>query len=215
MNDVVTGGEDADGKYTSFMVRAQNDLYMVVNNDGAEINSGEDNTLEALEAGTLTIGELQRCAMNICRFLIKAPVMNRRQVFEQIHKSFAPKGASGATGMKSASAGKETGSSADVTILTDGAKVQIEEGKKLLIEVPEDAKYQIIVHMISMLGNLSQCSSRITIDEEDMIFLQTRGTNGKWVTQKLMTADFRKGTYELEVNPVKSGLTIEWIQFVK
>lgn len=38
------------------MIRAQNDLYMVVNNNGAEINAGDDNTLSALEDGTLTLG---------------------------------------------------------------------------------------------------------------------------------------------------------------
>ena len=49
MNDVVNGGE-ADRRYTSFMVRAQNDLYMVVNNNGAAINAAGDDTVEALEA---------------------------------------------------------------------------------------------------------------------------------------------------------------------
>ncbi|MGR5470284.1 beta-glucosidase, partial [Vibrio astriarenae] len=63
--------------FTSFMVRAQNDLYMVVENDGAESNAMGDDTLEALENGTLTIGELQRSAMNICRFIMAAPVMDR------------------------------------------------------------------------------------------------------------------------------------------
>ena len=77
MNDVVNGGE-ADRRYTSFMVRAQNDLYMVVNNNGAAINAAGDDTVEALEAGKLTVGELQRCAKNICRFLLGTPVMNAR-----------------------------------------------------------------------------------------------------------------------------------------
>lgn len=57
MNDVVEGGE-ADRKFTNWMVRAQNDLYMVVPNYGAEINGWDDNTIESLENGTLTRGEL-------------------------------------------------------------------------------------------------------------------------------------------------------------
>lgn len=44
------------------MVRAQNDLYMVVNNNGAEINSMEDDTIASLAEGKLTRGELQRSA---------------------------------------------------------------------------------------------------------------------------------------------------------
>ena len=50
---------------------------MVVNNNGAAINAAGDDTVEALEAGKLTVGELQRCAKNICRFLLGTPVMKR------------------------------------------------------------------------------------------------------------------------------------------
>ena len=37
MNDVVEGGEESN-QDTRDMVRSQNDLYMVVNNNGAEVN---------------------------------------------------------------------------------------------------------------------------------------------------------------------------------
>ena len=36
-----------------------------------------DDILEALDNGKLTIGELQRSAKNICRFILNAPVMKR------------------------------------------------------------------------------------------------------------------------------------------
>lgn len=58
MNDPVEGGK-GDMKNTAAMVRAQNDLYMVVGNGGSEENIYEDNTLEALESGNLSVGELQ------------------------------------------------------------------------------------------------------------------------------------------------------------
>ena len=58
------------------MVRAQNDLYMVVTD--SEKNSGGDNALLALQEGSLTRGELQRCAMNICRFLMHSQCMEER-----------------------------------------------------------------------------------------------------------------------------------------
>ena len=77
MNDVTEGGE-ADRKYTNWMIRAQNDLYMVVPNYGAEINGWDDNTIESLENGTLTRGELQRSAINICKFIMNAPVSCRK-----------------------------------------------------------------------------------------------------------------------------------------
>lgn len=59
MNDVVTGGKESN-QDTRDMVRAQNDAYMVVNNNGAEINSNGDNTEAAIIEGRLTVGELQR-----------------------------------------------------------------------------------------------------------------------------------------------------------
>ena len=64
------------------MVRAQNDLYMVVP-DGEKIvpsedeEAGEPTTLSALREGRLTRAELQRCAMNICRFAMKTEAMRR------------------------------------------------------------------------------------------------------------------------------------------
>ena len=55
------------------MVRAQNDVYMVCS-DGSK---GDDNVMEALENGSLTLGELQRCAGNVCRFLLHTYAMER------------------------------------------------------------------------------------------------------------------------------------------
>ena len=78
----------ADRKYTNWMVRAQNDLYMVVPNYGAEINGWEDNTIESLENGTLTRGELQRSAINICEFIMNAPVFSRKQEIVENVASF-------------------------------------------------------------------------------------------------------------------------------
>lgn len=57
------------------MVRSQNDLYMVCPN--GETNAGGDNTLEALKEGTITRGELQRAAMNTCRYVVKSEAFKR------------------------------------------------------------------------------------------------------------------------------------------
>ena len=60
------------------MIRSQNDLYMVT--DDSLTNTNHDNLPEALaedasEKSKLTIGELQRSAMNICKVLMRMPVM--------------------------------------------------------------------------------------------------------------------------------------------
>ncbi len=55
------------------MVRAQNDVYMVC----ADCVQNEDNLEAALADGTLTRGELQRCAVNVCRFVMHTHAMER------------------------------------------------------------------------------------------------------------------------------------------
>ena len=60
-----------------------------------------DDILEALDNGKLTIGELQRSAKNICRFILNAPVMKRPlRPLEEV-KAYEPlqgAGSEGATG---------------------------------------------------------------------------------------------------------------------
>ena len=73
----ITSRPDGGQKATDFdqMTRAQNDIYMVCP-DG-ETNASGDNTLEALAAGTVTRGELQRNAMNICYYVMHTEAMKR------------------------------------------------------------------------------------------------------------------------------------------
>ena len=68
VNDCINCGEPNRQDLAS-MIRAQNDLYMVVDNFGAEINVYHDNIAQSLNDGKLTRGELQRSCMNICRIL--------------------------------------------------------------------------------------------------------------------------------------------------
>ena len=68
-------GKPQDTTNLAAMIRAQNDLYMVV--PDATYNSTGDNLLEALADGRLTRGELQRSAANITRFLINSAAHDR------------------------------------------------------------------------------------------------------------------------------------------
>lgn len=68
-------GEKPSLQNTAAMVRAQNDLYMVVSDAGA--NSANDNLKERLASGELTRGQLQRCARNILNMLMRSPAMAR------------------------------------------------------------------------------------------------------------------------------------------
>ncbi len=67
----------SDRRDFASMVRAQNDLYMVTRDAAA--NTNKDNLEESLQDGKLTRGELLRCALNLCRVLVKLPVMARQE----------------------------------------------------------------------------------------------------------------------------------------
>ncbi len=68
-------GEPPRGNNFAAMARAQNDVYMVCSDSTQNLT--DDNTLSSLEAGTLTRGELQRNAANVCRMLMGSRAMKR------------------------------------------------------------------------------------------------------------------------------------------
>lgn len=66
-------GGEPDRNHFAAMARAQNDVYMVC----ADSSDHEDTLAQALADGTLTRGELQRNARNICNFLLNTNAMKR------------------------------------------------------------------------------------------------------------------------------------------
>nr|APZ77041.1 beta-glucosidase [Paenibacillus barengoltzii] len=204
MNDCVEGGP-ADLKNTSFMVRAQNDLYMVVNNDGAEINSLGDNTLEALANGTLTVGELQRCAMNICRFLLNAPALAREP--KPVHEVRLIQAAQGDLPIASAGVNVYTLSR------SQSAKV-LANAETAVVKVQEAGVYTVTAHIRYEAMNLSQSACNLLLNGELLTTVQTNGTLGRWVTQKQLRIELTEGDYELKFDYIKPGLEIEWIEFI-
>lgn len=66
------GGESSLSQI-SLMVRAQNDVFMV----DADAANRRDDAMEAMESGRVTRGEFQRCAANLCRYLMGTHAMER------------------------------------------------------------------------------------------------------------------------------------------
>ena len=67
------GGKETGDYDIASVARSQNDVYMVV----GDSLSHKDNLSAALEEGYITIGELQRNAMNICRYILSTRAMDR------------------------------------------------------------------------------------------------------------------------------------------
>ncbi|WP_186578251.1 glycoside hydrolase family 3 C-terminal domain-containing protein [Aquibacillus kalidii] len=199
MNDTIKGGP-SDTKNTNFMVRAQNDLYMVVNNYGAEINSSEDNTLKSLEDGSLTRGELQRSAINICNFLMQAPVFSRKQELNETVKKFQA---------------NPTLEQTDVQSLSGNEQVSTTSTKPTYIKVDHAGEYRIIVKIMSPDTNLAQTACNLTLNDQLVTTIQTNGTDGRWIKQKLVKIELEEGLYELKLDFVKPGMQVEWVEFKK
>lgn len=197
MNNVVTGGP-ADRKNTNMMVRAQNDLYMVVTNYGAEVNAYDDNTLASLENGTLTRGELQRSAINICEFIMRAPVFSRKHEIIEAVEAF--KAAPGLAPEQ-------------VQVLSQNAQVKPVVSGPTYIQADEAGEYRIIVSLMSPEPELAQSACNVTLNGQPMTTIQTNGTEGRWIRLKLVKVKLEAGVYEMKLDFVKPGLQIEWIEF--
>lgn len=197
MNDVVQGGP-ADMRWTHWMVRAQNDLYMVVSNYGAEINANDDHTIEALKSETLTRGELQRSAANICRFLMKAPVFSRTYaIVEETVPAFKADAALAPGNVQDLSeAAQVRPSPTDSTSIRSGG-----------------GTYWIIVQMRSSESHLAQSVCNVTLNGQPMTTVQTNGTNGAWIRRRLAKVKLEAGLYEMKLDFMKPGLQIDWIEF--
>lgn len=197
MNDVVHGGA-ADRRYTNWMVRAQNDLYMVVPNYGAEINGWDDNTIESLADGSITRGELQRSAMNICEFIMQAPVFSRKQEIVETVDAFKS---------------NTSLSPEHAQVISQNAQVKPAANGSTFMQVDQAGQYRIIVNIMSPEPELAQSACNVTLNDQLMTTIQTNGTEGKWVKQKLVKIELEAGLYELKLEFIKPGLQIDWIEF--
>lgn len=222
MNDCVEGG-DAVRQNTAAMVRSQNDVYMVIFNNGAEINALHDNTLEALENGKLTVGELQRCAMNICKFILNAPVMNRPMK--------APNPAIPYAAAKEAPAGiKVVELPADGTIVyNDCDKRDLTQEEMFIymsqphtqeppvdsvcVHIPQAGIYNLVICIVSPMPDTNQCALNVSLNGEVVYTFQTGGTGGRWMEQKLVKAQLEEGYYTLDLEVVKPIVNMGWFRF--
>ena len=198
MNDCVTGGQ-AERNYMAFMVRAQNDVYMVINNNGAEINSNNDDIEKAVAEGYLTIAELQRSAMNILRFILGAPVMKRPLRALNPVPEFA--------------SAKAVAEGVKVYSLEEQSEVLIGNEKCVGISVAHTGVYNVIIKMMSPMTNLSQSSTNAFLNGEAFATIQTCGTDGRWITEKMMRVSLQEGFYTLQLEVMKPGIEIEYLSF--
>ncbi|NLS12182.1 beta-glucosidase [Vibrio sp. SM6] len=198
LNHPIDGGSE-DTTSTSYMIRAQNDLYMVVENDGAGKNVVGDDTLDALEKGTLTLGELQRCAMNICRFICHAPVMQRElKAFEPIKRIAAV----------SESLSGERFDLHSPLMLNTAVNCQG------VLHVETAGVYQVVAMMRYDRDSAAQSACSLSLNDEFVMTLPTNGTQNQLVRVEGLAVALEAGFYSLDFDFVKAGAVLEQLEFV-
>ncbi len=197
MNDAAEGGSCSKQR-TADMVRAQNDIYMVVNNNGAEINAFGDDSVEAIESGRLTVGELQRCAMNICRFLMQTPAFSREGNGVVHIPQIAALGAD---------------AQCDSALDDNGRIVwnTAVEAEKCF-EIKAAGNYDVIVRLMSEQTDQAQCVCKAVLNGEELTTFQTNGTNGRWIQQKLLRVTLEAGAYRMRLLFPKPGMEIDYME---
>ncbi|MBZ7564924.1 beta-glucosidase [Klebsiella grimontii] len=196
MNDPIDGGA-ASTHNTAAMIRAQNDLYMVVNNNGAEINAAGDNTLAALAKGELTLGELQRSAANILHFMLQT------QVFKRGEKPRAD----------IVRLAAEPGCAADcegAIKIAEQSRLRCDE--ELVLSVEQAARYDVLVNVHANGAPLAQTACNLLLNDQFVATIQTNGTLGRESVQKLCRIELQPGKYRVGFDFIKPGLVVDWLE---
>ncbi len=173
------GEETASNKNTQYMVRAQNDLYMVV--ESSERNSNNDLLKESLEKGIVSRAELLRNARNICSLCMKSPVMLRHlgRLSEEEKAAEENRNAEDKQDFDLVYQSVEEQLCLDITGLST------ERGASNLFALTFDKKgyYDITLKMRSYSGDLAQIPITIFLGGMVHSTITINGTKGEWIEE--------------------------------
>ena len=201
-------GETASVRNVSAMVKSQNDIYMVTQD--AEKNSNEDDLEENLKSGALTRADLQRCAANILRVLMRLPVMDRSlgRLSAEEEEAFAVMS-------------KEDGAVPDIewyalhkTLELDGAQIDTRRGNSYVCGLQTEVmnRYRIRIRVKVDALELAQVSLSVFTNGILQRTFTLNGTGGEYVElEQLMEPFFSVNNY-LRLYFAESGMRIEKIR---
>lgn len=170
-------GVEANRTNFAAMAAAQNDLYMVCAN-GA-VNTIGDNTLESLEKGKLTRGELQRCAMNTCRFVMHSNAMKRFLGSEcEVEVMNLPTEDAAQDKIEITTYKVED----QLTISLEDIEVKKDGGYAFGLELTQDGDYKITITGKSNVSELAQLPVSFFYGGTPIAMFTWNGTGGKWVS---------------------------------
>ena len=189
------------------MVKAQNDLYMVC--PESEKNEHGDNTVESLHDGSLTLGELQRCAKNICRFMMNTHAFMRMQNEEDTIEIL------GAEEGFEECVGDLTYYKVDREVVIDLSGHEISKGTSIdfALDLEQLGYYKAELTAKSDLGELAQIPVTLSFAGTPRGVYTFNGTNGQWVTQT-READLGMKYAIMRLYFPQNGIEVKQIKFV-
>lgn len=189
------------------MVKAQNDLYMVC--PDSEKNEHGDNTVESLRDGSLTLGELQRCAKNICRFMMNTHAFMRMQNEEDTIEIL------GAEEGFEECVGDLTYYKVDREVVIDLSGHEISKGTSIdfALDLEQLGYYKAELTAKSDLGELAQIPVTLSFAGTPRGVYTFNGTNGQWVTQT-READLGMKYAIMRLYFPQNGIEVKQIKFI-
>jgi beta-glucosidase len=196
MNNIEAGGEGRGNKLRD-MVRAGNDLYMVVNNYGAVFNASDDDLEESLANGSLTLGELQERAKYILTFLMDTKAMERERKFAMAIIDIPPLTV-------------KTGSAPPAP----GLDIAVKMGETTYFEIETPNTYWLLMRFKSNNKNTDQICGELYINDKNIATVANRGTHGREVTKVIIKVTLAPGQYSLRVDETRPHLEVSQVKFV-
>ena len=201
INDDFEDKEPAINKL-SIMIRAQNDVYMVVSD--AAVNPHNDDAEAALAEGRITRGELARNASNILSVVMRSPV-GKRAIGEEPEFEIlnAPETEALEKNIMNPVEILEEGYFDLTGLKTDAGSVN-----QFAVRLPNKGIYTLSFKLKSDLGELSQSSMTIFTNNIPFQTITINGTGGEWITKQIDIESFVSIDSYIDLAFAQSGIQV-------
>lgn len=200
-------GKKASTNNFAAMTRAQNDLYMVCTD--ASVNGTGDNTLASLADGTLTRGELQRNAGNICGFLLHTRALERLQGIKAEVEITGEEAADIEQNEEIIYYKVEN----EVTINLEEADTGKGKSYVFALDLDQLGGFRVVVTAKSDLGELAQLPVTLFYQNIPMTVFTFNGTGGEWDSREKKILLHNKYAV-LRLYFAQNGLDVKEIKFI-
>ena len=202
-------GHKSDKRCRGVMVAAGNDLYKC-SSDAAD--QTQDDVMEELEAGRVTIGQLQRNARHILGFILKSPAMLYEMDAisqEELEEIKAVKDDDGEIEITAYMEIDEKGLAS-----IDTSELEVSQGSAVAYGLVTDkfGDYDIEITAKSSLDELAQLPVTVYLDNKLVETIVFRGSQGKNVTETRKLGSIVRKTHIVKLYFGAAGLKPEKIE---